>query len=327
MADDRYEILQQLGRGHFGAVFLARHTALGRECALKLIPAAGDDVLAEARYLAGLPEHPNVVKVVDAGTWDEQFVFIASELCMDGTIADLFGRAPLDPGRACELISDACRGLEHLHEHGLLHLDVRPANILLCGGKPRLADFGLAKWTHSADVENWYGPHAAPELVETGRAEPTSDIFSMAMTLAHVLTAGAICRPFPVQSALVQASADGDWPRLQDLPPNVPPKLRKVLEIATQYDPMARPQTVADFKRILDRATPVVSLVELNAGTLKSTDGTWSVSTATSTNGRVAVDVKRNGRRRTPMCAKDLTPIQAHRWVDRVVNQLAQGPP
>src|SRR5437867_3795588 len=74
VADDRYEIVQQLGRGHFGAVFLARHTVLDRECALKLIPARSNDVLAEARLLASIPEHDNVVKVLDAGDWDGRTV-------------------------------------------------------------------------------------------------------------------------------------------------------------------------------------------------------------------------------------------------------------
>lgn len=325
MADLRYEILQQLGRGHFGAVYLARHTVLDRECALKLIPARSEDVLAEARNLASLPEHDNVVKVLDAGDWNEHFVFIASELCMGGTLGDLAGSDPLVPGTACELISDACRGLEHLHEHDLLHLDIRPANILLSNGKPRLADFGLAKWKYDADVDDWYGPHAAPELVETGRAAPTSDIFSMAMTLAHVLTGGSLCRPFPVHSDLVQAAADGDWPRLHELGPNVPPKLRKVLEVATQYDPDGRPQSVAEFKRLLDKATPVVSLAQVDTDTLESTDGIWSVTTTTAKNGRLTVEVKRKGRRRMPMCDKDLTPAQARKSIQRVVKQLAEG--
>lgn len=325
MADDRYEILQQLGGGHFGTVYLARHKVLDRECALKLIPVRNEDILAEARNLASLPEHDNVLKVLDGGDWDEQFVFIASDLCMGGTLADVAGSEPLDPGRACELISYSCRGLEHLHEHDLLHLDIRPANILLSDGKPRLADFGLAKWRHEADVDDWYGPHAAPELVETGRAAPTSDIFSMAMTLAHVLTGGSLCRPFPVQSDLVQAAADGDWPRLHELGPNVPPKLRKLLEVATQYDPDGRPQSVAEFKRLLDRATPVVSLAQVDADTLESTDGIWSVTTIAGKNGRLAVEVKRNGRRRVPMCGKDLSPVQARARVQRVVKQLAAG--
>jgi serine/threonine protein kinase len=327
VADDRYTVQQQLGSGNFGAVFLATHAVLNRECALKLIPAHGDDVLDEARHLAVLPDHDNVVKVLDAGEWDDDRVFIASELCMGGSLADLADGHPLDPGAACEVISDTCRGLEHLHEHGLLHLDIRPANILLADGKPRLADFGLARWKHDADVDTWYGPHAAPELVETSHATPASDIYSMAMTLAHVLTGGALCRPFPVLADLVSASADGDWPPLDKLGPNVPPRLRKVIDAGTQYDPDARPGSVADFKRLLDKATPVVSLAMTGEGVLESTDGTWTVTNIQKRNGRHTVEVRKNDRRRTALCEKDLTAIQAAKFVQRTVKQLAESPP
>src|SRR5690606_7087656 len=109
---------------------------------------------------------------------------------------------------------------------------------------------------------------------------------------------------------LVQASADGAWPRLHELGPNVPPKLRKLLKVATQYDPDARPQSVAEFKRLLDKATPVISLAQVDPDTLESTDGIWSVTTTAAKDGRLAVDVKRKGRRRGPMCGKDLTPVQ-----------------
>jgi serine/threonine protein kinase len=322
--EDRYEILDQLGRGNFGAVFLARHTGLDRECALKLIP--GDDAaLAEARNLAALPEHEHVVRVLDAGRWDERTVFIASDLCMGGSLADQMGNHPLDPATACSLVSDTCRGLEHLHQHGLLHLDIRPANILLTDDRPRLADFGLARWSHDAAVVDWYGPHAAPELVETGNATTASDIYSMGMTLMHLLTGGHGCRPFPVRTELVQASADGEWPRLDELTPNVPRRVRKVIEAATQYDPDRRPQAVAEFKRQLDRATPTVSLMMVSDDEMRSTDGVWQISSDAGAGDRTAVEVRKNGRRVNARGATGLTSRQARRKVEEAVGQLARG--
>lgn len=328
MADDRYLIEGQLGRGHFGVVYLARHVALNRTYALKVIPVrtTTEDVLEEARRLATVPEHDNVVKVVDAGAWDDNHVFIASELCMGGSLGDRAASVAFDPATACGVISDACRGLDHLHQHGLLHLDIRPANILMADQKPRLVDFGLARWVHDATVDNWYGPHAAPELVESGRAASTSDIFAMGMTLAHILTGGSICRPFPVNAELVQASADADWPRLEELPPNVPPRLRKVLDQATQYDFEARPQSVSEFKRLLDRATPAVSFCPPDdEGTLVSSDGVWSITTMSKSE-LFYVDVRRNGRRRSALGAAGLlTGAKARRHVDKVVKHLADA--
>lgn len=327
MVDDRYRIEGQLGRGHFGVVHLARHLALDRTCALKVIPVrtTTTDVLEEARKLAAVPAHDNVVKVLDAGAWDDSHVFIASELCMGGSLADRVARHALDPATGCGAVSDTCRGLDHLHQHELLHLDIRPANILMANDAPRLVDFGLARWTHDADVDDWYGPHAAPELVESGRAAPTTDIYAMAMTLAHLLTAGAICRPFPLNAQLVQESADGHWPRLAELPPNVPPRLRKVLDQATQYDPETRPSSVSEFKRLVDRATPAVSFLPPDDdGTLVSSDGIWSITTDPKSD-RFNVDVRKNARRRGELCAAGLTAAQARKHVDKVVKRLADA--
>ncbi len=104
-----------------------------------------------------------------------------------------------------------CRGLDHVHRGGLLHLDIRPTNVLIgSDGKPKLIDFGLARWTHDPAVEEWYWPHAAPELVEVSEGQVATDIYGMAMTLAHLLTGGDICQPFLAGAALVEASANGD---------------------------------------------------------------------------------------------------------------------
>jgi eukaryotic-like serine/threonine-protein kinase len=263
--------------------------------------------------------------VLDAGRWDNDHVFIASELCSGGSLDTLAAAGPLDPSRACDLVSQACRGLAHLHHHDLLHLDIRPANILIAGNVPRLVDFGLARWVTDAEVDDWYSPHAAPELVESGRATHATDIYAMAMSLAHLLTGGRICRPFPVGAELVQASADGDWPRLDDLDINVPPRVRKVIDAATQYDADARPQTVDDFKRLVERATPVVSfLPPAPDGTLVSSDGIWSVGTVEKA-GRYGVEVRRSGRRRNALGADELAAAKARAHVKKLVSQFAAG--
>ena len=326
MADDRYECLGELGRGVFGVVYRARQVHLDRECALKLLHVRTDvsSVLEEARRLAGLPEHENVVKVLDAGRWDENTVFIASELCGGGSLEDLCRAGPLDPTTACRWIAEACRGLAHLHHHELLHLDVRPANILMSGGSPRLVDFGLARWTHDAEVHDWYGPHAAPELVETGAATEATDIYAMAMSLAHLLTGGNICHPFPDGANLVQASADGEWPRLNELGEHVPPRLRKLVREATTYTVGDRPQTVDEFKQRLDKATPAVAFMVEQEGFLISADGAWSIAILESSGG-CDVEVRRNGRQRRTLGAAGVTAPRARAHVAKLLGQFADG--
>ena len=102
---------------------------------------------------------------------------------------------------------------------------------------PKLTDLGLSQWAHGARVGDYYAPHAAPELVEVGTAAITSDVYAMGMTLAHLLTGGAICRPFPDPVQLVVGSSNGDWPRLGELGGNVTARLRKVMARATDYLP------------------------------------------------------------------------------------------
>lgn len=328
MVGSQYAIEAPIGSGHFGEVYRARHTYLtGRVVALKLIPAGtdADEVLQEARKAAALSDHDNVVKVHDAGIWIDGRVYIASDLCEFGSLEDQVALGPLDPGSACRAISDSCRGLAHMHQAGLLHLDLRPANIMLTEkGVPRLTDFGLARWSHDAQVDDWYTPHAGPEFVETGKATVASDIYAMGMTLAHLLTGGAICRPFPQWAQLVADSMNGVWPRLDELGRNVPAKLRKVIEHATQYDPNDRPQDISTFKRELDRATPRVSLVENGDGSMTSADGRWTIVGRIGRDGKHAVDVKRDTRRRTILCAEELTPSAAIRHVHKVVKLLAE---
>lgn len=101
MGDARYELLNELGRGHFGVVYEARQVHLDRTVAMKLIQVRTNaaDVLTEARTLASLPEHDNVVRVTDAGEWEPGVVFIASELCTGGGLDDM-AATPLDPATA-----------------------------------------------------------------------------------------------------------------------------------------------------------------------------------------------------------------------------------
>lgn len=251
-----------IASGHFGSVYRARHAYLStRVVALKLLPARGDvdAVLDEARRAASLGDHPNVVKVHDAGLRPDGHVFIAMDLCEFGSLDDRVTDAGMDPAAACLHIANACRGLSHVHQADLLHLDLRPANIMLGDADvAKLTDFGLSRYRHLADVEDFYTPHAAPECVELGRAEVRSDIYAMAMTLGHLLTGGSYCHPFPSATQLLIDSVEGDWPRRAALGINVPPRLRKLLQRSTDYDVDKRPEDIEAFKRDLDRATPYV---------------------------------------------------------------------
>jgi eukaryotic-like serine/threonine-protein kinase len=327
MTSDKYELGPRIGKGNFGAVFEATHAVFGTPAAIKLIQVGRlsdpDQVLDEARILASLPEHPHVVSVHDAGMWSGSEVYIAMELCSGGSLDSLCKQSPLDPATACHYVAEACSGLDHIHQRNLLHLDIRPANILLgSDGKAKLVDFGLAKWLADPAVDDWYTPHAAPEFVESGEASHASDIYAAGMTLAHLLTGGEICKGVPSGADFLTDCADGRWPNLDLVEPNTPARLRRVLRDATQYNEAKRPAAARDLKRSIDKATPINSFTSDGDGDWSSTDGAWAIRTTRHRKG-ATVDVLRNGRRVKDLQATGLSDDDARKQVARVLGALS----
>lgn len=147
----KYELLNELGIGAFGAVFKARDVELDRLVALK-IPRAGNIMsdadgerfLREARSAAQL-EHPGVVSIFDAGREDGAY-FIASRLVEGETLADRLARTRLGFREAADLVRQVAEAVHYAHERGVIHRDLKPSNIMLdLDEKPYVMDFGLAK--------------------------------------------------------------------------------------------------------------------------------------------------------------------------------------
>jgi eukaryotic-like serine/threonine-protein kinase len=326
MSSDRYKLGEKLGAGNSTTgVFLAEHLDLGRTVAVKLLALDSGidraDLLNEAKKMAALPPHDHVVQVLDAGDWDDNHVYIASEACMQGTLnseSDLL--EGLDPAQACRLISDSCRGLDHMHQNGLLHLDVRPANIFLADGRPRIGDFGLAKWSKNAIASTVYTPHAAPELLLNQPATTASDQFATAMSLAHILTGGVICSHPPHD--LIAESKARRWPDLDLLGFNVPEKLKRVLAQATRFDPSDRFASIEEFKRAIDLATPAVSFRNVNQVTMASTDNVWNTVWGLESPGYF-VTVRKRGRRDSKLSVSGVTEREAKRVLRQLITNLA----
>src|SRR5687768_5527544 len=141
-----FSLIKTLGRGSFGTVWLAQDLALGRQVALKLPVSAGheaDNLLREAQTAASL-RHPNILSIYEVGIENGR-AYIASEFVDGLTLRDLLsaGRPPIQ--RTVELLTSVANALHHAHEQGVVHRDVKPANILLNKqGQPFVADFGIA---------------------------------------------------------------------------------------------------------------------------------------------------------------------------------------
>jgi WD40 repeat protein/serine/threonine protein kinase len=206
----RFEISEDLGSGGFGFVVRARDRLLGREVALKMplpgtVLSHGDvrAFLREARAAARL-DHPNIVRVHDAGELGPLGYFIASELCVGPTLRRWVKaqNEPVPTRLAARWVAALADAVQHAHDRGILHRDIKPDNVILTGAPvpddfiPRLTDFGLAKVIEEPGDESRSGalvgtPHyMAPEQASGRRREvgPATDVYALGATLYEVLT-------------------------------------------------------------------------------------------------------------------------------------------
>jgi serine/threonine-protein kinase len=244
----RYRIERELGRGGMATVFLAHDGELERPVAVKLLAehlASDDDFRArfvrEAR-LAGRLSHPNIVRVYDAGEKDGR-PFIVMEYVAGRSLADT-GRLPA--ARVVELGVQACSGLQHAHDAGLVHRDVKPANLLVReDGVLKIADFGIARAAESTrhtQIGTLLGTAAylAPEQIGGDDATPSSDLYSLGAVLYELL-AGRPPYSFSSLAELATKQSEGMIEPVGDLAPGVPREVEAAVMHALARDPQFRP--------------------------------------------------------------------------------------
>jgi tetratricopeptide (TPR) repeat protein/predicted Ser/Thr protein kinase len=196
-----YEIEGTLGRGGMGVVYLARHRALDRIVALKVLqegrqsePEHRARFEREAAAVAKC-QHPNLVQIHEIGEYDGQS-YLALEYVDGGTLARSLAGVPQPPLAAAALVEILARAIDHAHSRGVVHRDLKPANVLLTSeGQPKITDFGLAKideTTTRTEVGAIMGTLAymAPEqaLGGTAKVGPRADIYALGVILYEALT-------------------------------------------------------------------------------------------------------------------------------------------
>jgi serine/threonine-protein kinase len=197
-----YEIVGELGRGAMGVVYRARQRELGREVALKLVHrhvAADPEAFArfqrEARAASQVND-PGLVAVHEAGAHHGQW-YIAMELVEGRGLDEVVGDGPLEARRAAELLADVARAVDRLHQAGIVHRDLKPGNVLIDpSGRPRLTDFGLAKFEGDVGAASTGGTivgtpaYLAPEQVTArfGPVGPRADVYGLGAILYELLT-------------------------------------------------------------------------------------------------------------------------------------------
>lgn len=249
-----YEVGAVLGIGGFAVVYRARQVSMHRDVALKVLEERPTDAAAmsvferECRAAGSLSWHPHVVPVHDAGRTDAGKPYLAMELVPGGSLADTVRRrGPVPTSAAARYSADIASALGAAHDFGLLHRDVKPANVLVDRlGRARLADFGIARFagTGTSTTGSWMGTVAymAPELLKGEKASTASDVFALGVTLATLALGRHPYRPPGDDNPLVvigRVLADDRGL----LPDDVPDELRAVLAACLDLEADRRPDT------------------------------------------------------------------------------------
>jgi serine/threonine protein kinase/WD40 repeat protein len=287
-----YELLRPLGRGGMGSVYLARHTRLQRDVALKLLLGhLSADTGYRARFeremaVVGQLDHPHLIRAHDAGA-EGSHLFMVMELLDGRDLARLVAdRGPLSLADACEVVRQAALGLHHAHENGLVHRDVKPANLFLTrAGVVKVIDLGLARVTDDAVA----GPGVstadrvlgtpecmAPEQWENSAVDRRADLYALGCTLFLLLTGKAPFTPQTPQTWVAWMDAHR-WQTPLDLReplPDAPAPLAELVAKLLAKPPEQRP---ASAQEVVDALAPFTMGHDLPALSSKHTTRSGTV--------------------------------------------------
>ncbi len=272
-----YRIVQRLGAGGMGEVFLAEDTRLGRKVALKTLSASDDahpaetrrKLLREARAAAKL-NHPNIAAVYDVVESGDE-AHIVMEYVPGETLAQRLAGGPLPPAAVTDYALQIAEALIEAHSAGVVHRDLKPANIAIGpGGKPKILDFGLAH-NRTIDLSGSTGPltvegegaarvvvgtphYMPPELLLGHFLDERGDIYSLGVTLFELLTGQ---RPYvgADTGAVAMNVLRAPMPRVRDLRPEVQPDLDALVARAMARRPEDRFPSAAALREALLRVS------------------------------------------------------------------------
>ena len=265
----RYALEEEVASGGMGALWRARDEVLGRTVAVKILHdrlARDPDLLERFRHeavAAARLSHPNVVRVFDTGV-DEGICFIVMELVEGQTFEDILrDRGPLPPEEAAAIVRGVLLGLAHAHREGVVHRDVKPANVLVDrSGLVKVTDFGIAKAAFTEEDLTTTGSllgtarYLAPEQVSGDPIDGRSDIYSAGVVLYEALTGRP---PFEADShiatATMRMAKDPAPPRA--IRPGIPRPLDALVMRAMARNPDERFQTAEEMASAIDRGGPV----------------------------------------------------------------------
>ncbi|MGH3104269.1 MAG: serine/threonine-protein kinase, partial [Gaiellaceae bacterium] len=255
----RYRDPERIGRGGMGEIYHATDTVLNRAVAIKVLADRFSEdeqvrgrFTREAMAAARLSSEPSAVTIFDVGAWEER-PFIVMEYLPGGSLEEVLRQGGAqEPGQVLAWLEQAAQALDAAHRHGIVHRDVKPANLLLdTAGDVRVADFGIAS---AAGMDSLTKPgtvlgtagYLSPEQASGERATPASDRYALAVVAFELLT-GA--RPFESETPTAEAAAHvhAPVPSISALRTDLPRELDAVFERALAKDPAERHPSCAEL--------------------------------------------------------------------------------
>ena len=298
----RYKITGMLGEGGMGVVYRAEDPELGREVALKLLPAEMADnpkrlerFRREAKAVAAI-NHPNIVTIHSIESVETTH-FLTMELVEGESLDHLIPPGGMPLAKVFEIAVPLADALSSAHESGIVHRDLKPANVMITGeNRIKVLDFGLAKLVEDPDSETGdpaltaipteltaegmvmgTAPYMSPEQVEGRAMDHRTDIFSLGIVLYEMATGK---RPFAgdTSAALISSILRDSPPTVTEINESLPRHLARIIEHCLEKDPEARYQSAKDVRNELKSLRR-----EVDSGMVTTGSGAIYVSAARST--------------------------------------------
>ena len=266
---DRYDIESELGAGGMATVYLASDLKHDRNVAVKVLKPelsaviGGERFLAEIRTTANL-QHPHILPLFDSGEADGLLYYVMPYVEGESLHERLEREGTLPVEQALEIIIEVADGLAHAHEHGVVHRDIKPGNILLSAGHARISDFGIARALGAASTGDATATglavgtpkYMSPEQAGAGEVDGRSDTYSLGCVLYEMLVGEPPFEGPTPQSLLAKHAAD-EVPSLRITDPGIPLFVERVVERAMAKNPTQRFHTPRELAETLTTGTVV----------------------------------------------------------------------
>ncbi|MCK4830604.1 serine/threonine protein kinase [bacterium] len=332
---DKYEIKEHLGSGQFGSVYLANDRALGTLKAIKVLDLDDPDdfmeKLEEAQILHKC-RHKHIVKVNEANIYDvegEPKVIIDMEYLKNGSLESKINHNKITTHQIHSLMIDVLFALEHAHTKGVLHRDVKPANILISEYGAKLSDFGLATIVggHHSGSAKGYITHLPPEYFRNRKTNVQTDVFATGVTFFR-----CICGyknwtdDIKAVKNYRQKILDGKIIKSLGYPRFVPTTIRRIINKACNPNPKKRYKGALQMRHSLEKLRPQINWCRTGdcgwRGDCCKTNSKYEI-TLTQKRNEVKVDIKKNNRRITDACESFDHELDAKEYIESYISQTA----